>query len=288
MLVTTKNVMSQELARIDKSIPQPQPSRGLCVHEMFELQASRTPGATAVNCGEQKLSYSELDQRANHIAEHLRANGIGPEVPVVLYFERCVDMVVAIIGVLKAGGAYVPVDLAYPSERFSFMLEDSKAPVLLTQQKLRDRIPRTSALVLSIEEIEHAPGVPADRQPNLRSNRQAATKSQAQNAAYVIYTSGSTGIPKGVLVTHHNVVRLLTQTQNWYGFDSNDVWQLFHSYAFDVSVWELWGALFYGGRIVIVPHLVSRSPHEFYELLSREKVTVLNQTPSAFRRLIWA
>src|SRR5208337_232823 len=110
----------------------------------------------------------------------------------------------------------------------------------------------------------------------------------AENVAYVIYTSGSTGKPKGVQVTHANVVRLFTATEHWYHFGSNDIWTLFHSYSFDVSVWEMWGALLYGGRLVIVPYLVSRSPVEFYQLLSRERVTVLCQTPSAFCQLIWA
>src|SRR5262249_47563130 len=137
----------------------------------------------------------------------------------------------------------------------------------------------------------HTKVIAIDEKANLGIGGTASnpdTPVASENIAYIIYTSGSTGNPKGVLVTHHNVARLLEQTQPWYGFNSNDVWPLFHSYAFDVSVWEIWGALLNGGTLVIVPYLVTRSPMDFYALLEHDKITVLNQTPSAFRQLIWA
>jgi amino acid adenylation domain-containing protein len=247
---------------------------------MFELQARRTPQAVAVSFNQQHLTYDELNEQANRLARHLRTLGVKPETRVALYLERTQWMIVSILAVLKAGGAYVPIDLAYPAERLGFMLEDSQPVVLITEESLCSRLPAQTPPVLCL-----------DREwPNLAlesgdSPEPAATK---DNAAYIIYTSGSTGKPKGVIVTHHNVVRLLRQTEPWYHFNPTDVWPLFHSYAFDVSVWELWGCLFYGGRLIVVPYLVTRSPGEFYELLAREKVTVLNQTPSAFRQLIWA
>ena len=189
-------------------------------------------------------------------------------------------MIVAILAVLKAGGAYVPLDLAYPEDRLAFMLTDTQAPILLTQPSLIKSLPKHSAKVISLSpDWEIFSG---------ESMEDPATKVSRENVAYVIFTSGSTGKPKGVVVTHQNVVRLFTQTEHWYHFNAKDVWTLFHSYAFDFSVWEIWGALLYGGRLVVVPYLVSRSPGEFYELLAREQVTVLNQTPSAFRQLIWA
>jgi len=250
------------------------------LHEAFTARAVERKDAVAVNLAEKTLTYGELDERSNQLAARLQSLGVRPEVPVALYLDRSLEMVVAILGVLKAGGCYVPIDLAYPKDRVAFMLEDAAATILLTQENLASSLPANSATVLRID---------ADW-PEIAAESPSSRPSGAVggNAAYIIYTSGSTGKPKGVVVTHHNVLRLLEQTSHWYGFNEKDVWPLFHSYAFDVSVWELWGSLLYGGRLVIVPYLVSRSPFDFYQLLAHEKVTVLNQTPSAFRQLIWA
>ncbi|MGH9362996.1 MAG: amino acid adenylation domain-containing protein, partial [Thermoanaerobaculia bacterium] len=184
-----------------------------------------------------------------------------------------------ILAILKSGGAYVPLDPDYPRERLAFLVEDAGAPVVLTQRALVGRLPATEARVLCLDEEEPGP------RPAASLSRRAA---RPDHAAYVIYTSGSTGRPKGVVVTHANVVRLLRATEAWFGFDQRDVWTLFHSFAFDFSVWELWGALAYGGRLVVVPYEVSRSPEALLDLLAAEGVTVLNQTPSAFRQLIQA
>ncbi len=250
------------------------------LHEAFEMQARERKDAVALNLADKAISYRELDERSNQLAARLRTLGVKPEVPVALYLDRSLEMVVAILGVLKAGGCYVPIDLAYPKERVAFMLEDTAAPILLTQESLVSRLPSVPATILRVD--SDWPGI-ATQSPISRPS--GATDS---NAAYIIYTSGSTGKPKGVVVTHHNVLRLLAKTEQWYGFNTSDVWPLFHSYSFDVSVWELWGSLLHGGRLVIVPYLISRSPSDFYQLLALEKVTVLNQTPSAFRQLIWA
>lgn len=253
---------------------------GVCVHQWFEAMVDRFPENVAVTCGEKSFSYRELNDQANRLAHYLKARGVGPEVPVALHLERSLMMLVGILGVLKAGGAYVPMDPSCPAERIQFMLEDTKALVILSQENLRGRLPELSATIVCLD--SEWTTISAERADN------PVNEASGDNVAYIIYTSGSTGKPKGVLVTHHNVARLLKQTEHWYHFNDEDVWTLFHSYTFDFSVWEIWGALLYGGRLVVVPYLVSRSPAEFYELLAREKVTVLNQTPSAFRQLIWA
>src|SRR6185295_12688628 len=196
---------------------------------------------------------------------------------VALYLDRSAEMVIAILAVLKAGAAYLPLDLSSPAERVAFMLQDAGASVLVTQDRLLKDLP-AGAVKLVCLDTEQA-----------RIAEQSAANPDSgigpENLAYVIYTSGSSGAPKGTLITHANVTRLLAATDEVFHFDERDVWTLFHSYAFDFSVWEILGPLLTGGRVVVVPYLVSRSPVEFYELLRREQVTVLNQTPSAFRQL---
>jgi non-ribosomal peptide synthetase component F len=198
--------------------------------------------------------------------------------------ERGVGMVVGLLGILKAGGAYVPLDPGYPSERLRYMLEDSAPSVLLTQAHLRALFPeiKEKLPVLDIDDGYEWREC-AETNPDLK-----ALGLVPHHLSYVIYTSGSTGMPKGVMVEHTQVMRLFRITESSYGFSNQDVWCLFHSIAFDFSVWELWGALGYGGRLVIVPRDVARSSRDFYRLVCDEGVTVLNQTPSAFKRFIQA
>ncbi|BCU12466.1 non-ribosomal peptide synthetase [Microcystis aeruginosa] len=251
-----------------------------CIHQLFEEQVKRTPEAVAVVYSDQQLTYNELNCRANQLAHYLQSLGVKPEQLVGICLERSLEMIVGLLGILKAGAAYVPLDPEYPIERLSFMLEDAQLSVLLTQQKLGENLPQHQASIICLdtdwEKIAE----------NSHSNPENTVT--PDNLAYVIYTSGSTGKPKGVLVNHSNVVRLFAATDAWYNFNSQDVWSLFHSYAFDFSVWEMWGALLYGGRLVVVPYLITRSPEAFYQLLCQEKVTILNQTPTAFRQLIQA
>ncbi len=250
-------------------------ARHLTLHELFEAQAAATPEAIALVYETEQLSYRELNERANQLAHYLRELGVGPETLVGLCCERSIELVVALLGVLKAGGAYLPLDPQYPHERLAFMAQDAGISLLLTQteQSWAGEQTRVIALEQQWESISQ------------RSAANPAVTVTADNLAYVIYTSGSTGQPKGTLITHYNVTRLLDATAERFAFSGNDVWTLFHSYAFDFSVWEIWGALAYGGRLVVAPYGVSRSPAEFYQLLRREGVTVLNQTPSAFRQL---
>ena len=203
------------------------------------------------------------------MARVLRGLGVGPEMPVGLFVKRSMDVVIGILAILKAGGAYVPLDPVYPTDRLAFILEDTGVPVLLTQRSLLDRLPNHSAYVVCLDETpEHDP----DETPTTPAVN-------SDNLAYIIYTSGSTGRPKGVLITHANASRLFSATSRDFRFGPGDTWTLFHSFAFDFSVWEIFGALIHGGRLVVVPQEISRAPDAFYELLASERVTVLEPDP---------
>ncbi|WP_327074620.1 amino acid adenylation domain-containing protein [Kitasatospora purpeofusca] len=253
---------------------------GATLPELFEAAALANPGATAVSCDGESLGYAELGARADRLARLLAARGIGPGTIVALALPRSLDLVTGLLAVAKSGAAYLPLDPEYPADRLAYMLADAAPAALLTDTATAPRMPehRVPQLLVDGGEADAHPAVPLAQHERTRPLT-------AEDTAYVIYTSGSTGRPKGVPVTHHNVVRLFSATDHWFGFGAEDVWTLFHSYAFDFSVWELWGALLRGGRLVVVPHLVSRDPAAFLDLLARERVTVLNQTPSAFYQL---
>ncbi len=246
------------------------------IHEAFQEQARKTPEATAITFNDVSWTYAELDSRANAIAARLMKSARTGAL-VGLLSERSLEMVAGILGILKAGAAYVPIDPVCPVDRRQFMLCDSKVNMVLAQKAFRQALGGYEGPVLDLEDFDAFDGGALETR-NLH----------ADDAAYVIYTSGSTGRPKGVVVTHGNVLRLFAETSSWFQFGAHDVWTMFHSYAFDFSVWELWGALLMGGKLVIVPYWLSRSPEDFVELVLRENVTVLNQTPSAFRQFVSA
>src|SRR6202453_1805140 len=246
----------------------------------FEAVVARNPQAIALTLKDESLCYGELNARANQLAVHLRELGVGPESLVGIHLDRSFELMVGIWAILKAGGAYLPLDRACPEDRLLFMMKDSAVQALLTETALAPRFADYPVKIIYLCDL--------DARLEGYSTADVACTARPENLAYVIYTSGSTGTPKGVQVTHENVFRRFAQTEAWFGFGPEDVWTLFHSYAFDFSVWEIFGALLYGGRLVIVSHEVSRSAEAFHELLGSQCVTVLNQTPSAFRQLVQA
>ncbi|GAB2729538.1 non-ribosomal peptide synthetase [Nocardia thraciensis] len=245
--------------------------------EVFDAVAEAHTDAVAVRCGADSLTYGELRRRANRLAHSLIEAGAGAETLVAVALPRSVDLVVAIVAVVRSGAGYLPVDPSYPAERIEYLFADARPVCAVATDEVRDVVPA------GLPVIDPNPADAADRSPVTDADRRVPLR--PDHTAYVIYTSGSTGRPKGVQVPHRNVTTLFASTQARFGFGASDVWTMFHSHAFDFSVWELWGALLYGGTLVVVDRDTARSPEHLLELLRRERVTVLNQTPSAFYQL---
>ena len=257
----------------DTAAPLPEPQ---CIHALFEQQAARAPDAVAVVDADRILTYGELNARANQLARYLRARGVGPDVPVGLCLGRSADMVIAILGVLKAGGAYVPLDPSYPSQRLAFMLDDTRAPVLLSSAALGDRLPPFAGHVVVMESLwPRIAQDPDDNPPNLN---------RAQDLAYVVYTSGSTGMPKGVAVPHRGVVRLV-HASNYADFGPQRAHLLLSPISFDAATFELWGALLRGGRCIVFADRVP-TLQALRRAIREQGVTTLWLTAALFNTVV--
>jgi amino acid adenylation domain-containing protein len=248
-----------------------------------ERAARFAPEDVAVVCKGERLSYGELERQATQLARKLRELGVQRDDRVGVCMERSTRLIIALYAILKAGGAYVPIEPTQPKERTEFVLSDARPRVVLVEG---DTLAGTDVPLFRLD-AERDALANLSSEP-LEPSATSASESPADALAYVIYTSGSTGRPKGCLLDHRHVVRLFDATEDWFHFDRHDVWTMFHSVAFDFSVWEIWGALMNGGRLVVVPQATTRSPDDFRSLVAAEGVTVLNQTPSAFRQFIEA
>ena len=265
---------AQEHARLDEignwAVLSAGASSAVSIPEAFAAQVARTPEAVALTCEGHSMTYRELEEAANRLAHVLADHGAGPGRCVALLMPRSAQAVVAILAVLKTGAAYVPIDPGLPAARIGFLLTDAAPLAALTTTGLADRLEGHDLAVIDTNDprISDYPGtgLPAPA---------------PENIAYLIYTSGTTGTPKGVAITHHNVTQLIDSLNVGLEPGPERVWSQCHSYAFDFSVWEIWGALLHGGRLVVVPESVIGSPEDFHAVLVAEQVSVLTQTPSA-------
>lgn len=269
--------LEQQLVLKDFNNTQADFPNDTTIIDLFEAQVAKTPDNVAVAFENQALSYQDLNDKANQVAHYLVTQyQIQLDDIIGLQVARSEWMIVGILGILKAGAAYLPMGPDLPQARVAFMLEDSAAKVLLTDESSQKIAATFSDIVpvLNLNKIIQNHATTPISQPTVSC--------QPSNLAYIIYTSGSTGKPKGVMIEHRNVVRLMVNNRPLFDFNKNDVWTLFHYYGFDFSVWEIWGALLFGGKLIVVPKAATLNPEAFADLLIQEQVTVLNQVPSTF------
>ena len=289
--LTYLNESEQELILVSYNKTEVAFPHDKTIAQLFEKQAARTPDNIAVVYEGIRLTYKELNERANRLANYLIKNySITPDTLIALFLDRSEHMIIAILATLKAGGAYVPIDPEYPDERIRYILEDTSSKLIISNKKYEERLRDIKADVqtdsnkeISIVSVDD---ISTYKLLSKQQTKNPITGVKSTNLAYVIYTSGTTGKPKGVMQLHANVMRLFTATTEWYQFNQNDVWILFHSYVFDFTVWEIWGALFYGGKLIVPSYITTRDFYSFYNLCKKERITVINQTPSAFYQLI--
>lgn len=267
-----RNALITDLTVWNKELPR------LTIKELFEASEAKYPNRIALVYKEKSMTYEEVNQQANRVAHSLIQKGLQVEEPVLILAERSFELIIGIISVVKAGGMYVVIDASYPEERISYIMEHSQSGYLLCQKKMMEWE--------NVISFKGSKIMLNDCYDKMKKYDNPVTRNNIENGLYIIYTSGSTGRPKGVVVTNRNVIRLMEVTKKYYRFSQDDVWTLFHSLSFDFSVWELYGAILYGARLVIVPKMVAQNAEAFLELLYENKVTVLNQTPSAFYQLM--
>lgn len=277
------------------SAPQKQYADQELLHSFPEKHAKLSPERVALVCADRQLTYQELNTEANQLAHHLlNSDRVSPNAIIMLCLDRSADLVVSILATLKAGGGYLPVDPTYPDDRIAFMLRDAGVRTVLTHGRYAERFARI--LAQSEKEVQwrdqKAVYIIAVDDPAVQQLVEAlprtdpVTEVAASNLAYVLYTSGTTGKPKGVPQPHANVIRLFAALEGVYNIREDDVWTLFHNYVFDFTVWEMWGAFLYGGRLVLPTFEETRDPEQYYTLCRRERVTMLCQTPTAFHQFV--
>ncbi|WP_062060637.1 non-ribosomal peptide synthetase [Aquimarina longa] len=241
--------------------------------DIFKEQVLLYPDNTAVTYMDKSISYQELHDKSNQLANFLITKEVKKGDLVGICLERSLDMIIGILGILKSGGVYVPIDPGYPKDRIDYIIKDSSLEIVISKSDSQDVLmPNGDIDVILLDQKEYTNTTEAVIYQELSSS----------DLAYIIYTSGSTGNPKGVLISHENVVRLFKNDTPLFDFNEQDVWTLFHSFCFDFSVWEIFGALLFGGRLVIVPKDTTKDVIAYSRLLKEEKVTVLNQTPKSF------